>query len=82
MFPLPEPSDLVTASQVTFDDLQADLREVGKQLNICRGKVDRVLRLSEKSRHQPFKDVMESFLEQSHEDLREQDQALQECTRG
>lgn len=82
VFPLPEPSDLISASQVAFDDLQTDLKELGKQLNICQGKVDKVLRLSEKNRHSPFKDFMECFLEQSREDLQEQEQALQECMSG
>lgn len=78
-FPLPEPFDLKVASQVTFEDIEADINNLRRQLDTCERKMSKVVKESEEKLQQPFADVMNSFLEQSRGELTEQDQALVEC---
>lgn len=78
-FPLPEPPDLKAASQVTFEDIEAEINSLRKQLDTCDRKLSKVLKESEETLQQPFSNVMSSFLERSREELSEQDQALTEC---
>ena len=78
-FPLPEPSDLRFASQVTFDDIEADISSLRSQLDACKKKLSKVLTAGDETLQQPFGDVMSMFLEQSQRELNEQEQALQDC---
>ncbi|KAK3737560.1 hypothetical protein QZH41_017757 [Actinostola sp. cb2023] len=78
-FPLPESSDLQSASQLSFDDLTLDLKGLEKKLDGCEFKVAKVLKESETCLQQPFEKTMKTFLEQSRCDLKEQIQALDEC---
>lgn len=78
-FPLPEPHDLKAASQLTFEDIEAEISSLKKQLDICNRKISKVVKESEETLHQPFSSIMSSFLEQSQGELSELDQALTEC---
>lgn len=64
---------------MTFEDIEAEINTVRKQLETCDRKLSKVLKESEEKLHQPFSDVMSSFLEQSQEEITELDQALIEC---
>ncbi|EDO45866.1 predicted protein, partial [Nematostella vectensis] len=78
-FPLPEPADLQSASQVSFDDVQADLRNIEKKIESCDVMVTRVLRESDANLVQPFKKIMNKFLVENRNELKEQIQALEDC---
>ncbi|GLD49663.1 formin-like protein [Lates japonicus] len=62
MFPLPEPQDVFLAAQVKFDDLNRDLRQLGRDLTRCEKDVQRVCSDSPEEHLQPFKDKMEAFV--------------------
>lgn len=76
---MPEPADLKAASQVTFEDTEAEINTLRKQLDLCDRKLSKVLKDSEEKLHQPFSDVMSSFLEKSKDEITALDQALTEC---
>ncbi|XP_040920638.1 formin [Toxotes jaculatrix] len=61
-FPLPEPQDVFLAAQVKFDDLNRDLRQLGRDLTRCEKDVQRVCSDSPEEHLQPFKDKMEAFV--------------------
>uniref|UniRef100_A0AAZ1XUU3 FH2 domain-containing protein n=1 Tax=Oreochromis aureus TaxID=47969 RepID=A0AAZ1XUU3_OREAU len=62
MFPLPEPQDVFLAAQVKFDDLNRDLRHLGRDLTRCEKDVQKVCSDSPEEYLQPFKDKMEAFV--------------------
>ncbi|KAF3703100.1 Formin Limb deformity protein [Channa argus] len=61
-FPLPEPQDVFLAAQVRFDDLNRDLRQLGRDLTTCQKDVENVCAVSPEEHLQPFKDKMEAFV--------------------
>ncbi|XP_077408298.1 formin [Vanacampus margaritifer] len=61
-FPLPEPQDVFLASQLNFEDLNAELRRLGRDLAGCEKDVQKVCSDSPEEHLQPFKDRMETFL--------------------
>ncbi|XP_035851223.1 formin isoform X2 [Sander lucioperca] len=62
IFPLPEPQDVFLAAQVKFDDLNRDLRQLGRDLTRCEKDVQKVCSDSPGKNLQPFKDKMEAFV--------------------
>ncbi|XP_063757989.1 formin isoform X1 [Eleginops maclovinus] len=62
VFPLPEPQDVFLAAQVKFDDLNRDLRQLGRDLTSCEKDVRNVCSDSPEENLQPFKDKMEAFV--------------------
>ncbi|KAL7388023.1 hypothetical protein ABVT39_005548 [Epinephelus coioides] len=62
IFPLPEPQDVFLAAQVKFDDLNRDLRQLGRDLTRCEKDVQNVCSDSPEENLQPFKDRMEAFV--------------------
>ncbi|XP_068564522.1 formin [Cebidichthys violaceus] len=62
IFPLPEPQDVFLAAQVKFDDLNRDLRQLGRDLTRCEKDVKNVCSDSPEENLQPFKDKMEAFV--------------------
>ena len=64
---------------MTFEDIEADIANLRRQLDTCERKLSKVLKESEENLQQPFSDVMSSFLEQSRGEIAEQEQSLMEC---
>ncbi|TMS11985.1 Formin [Larimichthys crocea] len=62
VFPLPEPQDAFLAAQVKFDDLNRDLRQLGRDLTRCEKDLQKVCSDSPEEHLQPFKDKMEAFV--------------------
>ncbi|KAK2855956.1 hypothetical protein Q5P01_004691 [Channa striata] len=60
--PLPEPQDVFLAAQVRFDDLNRDLRQLGRDLTRCQKDIESVCADSPEEHLQPFKDKMEAFV--------------------
>lgn len=67
------------ASQIKFEDIEAEINSLRKQLDLCNKKLSKVMKESEESLQQPFSSIMSSFLEQSQGELSELEQALTEC---
>ncbi|XP_068433661.1 formin [Clinocottus analis] len=62
IFPLPEPQDVFLAAQVKFDDLNRDVRQLGRDLTRCEKDIKNVCSDSPEENLQPFKDKMEAFV--------------------
>ncbi|KAM8846734.1 formin isoform 1-T2 [Synchiropus picturatus] len=68
LFPLPEPQDVFMAAQVKFEDLDRDLRQLGRDLSGSENDVQRVCANSPEKHLQPFQDKMEAFLLSARKD--------------
>ncbi|XP_053736217.1 formin-like isoform X4 [Synchiropus splendidus] len=68
LFPLPEPQDVFMAAQVKFEDLDRDLRQLGRDLSGSENAVQRVCANSPEKHLQPFQDKMEAFLLSARKD--------------
>ena len=79
VFPLPEPTDIQLASQVTFDDVQADLARLEKRISDCDRKIQSISQQKDEKTRQPFQRTMSQVLDGSRQELQQQLQALQEC---
>ena len=64
---------------MTFEDTEAEINTLRKQLDTCDRKVSKVIKESEEKLHHPFSDVMSSFLAKSQDEITALDQALTEC---
>lgn len=76
VYPLPEPQDLLQASQMKFEDFQRDLRKLRKDLIVCDKEREQVCKMSTEENLQPFKDNMEEFLTQAREEMEMQESQL------
>ncbi|XP_018086658.1 formin isoform X2 [Xenopus laevis] len=76
VFPLPEPQDLLLASQVKFEDLDKDLRKLKKDIEVCDKQLKAVVKDSPKENIQPFKDKMSSFLNKAKEEYKTEESKL------
>nr|XP_061806772.1 formin-like [Nerophis lumbriciformis] len=61
-FPLPEPQDVFLAAQLNFEDLNAQIKKLGKDLAGCEKDVQKVCTETPEEHLQPFKDRMETFV--------------------
>ncbi|XP_063295980.1 formin-1 [Pelobates fuscus] len=68
VFPLPEPQDILLASQMKFEDLEKDLRKLKKELEVCEKKAAVVEKDSPECHLQPFKDRMAAFIQKAREE--------------
>ncbi|XP_022541409.2 formin [Astyanax mexicanus] len=60
--PLPEPQDVFLAAQVKFEDLNRELRKLGRDLAVCEKDVQTVCSKSSQEYIHPFKEKMEAFI--------------------
>ncbi|XP_053366029.1 formin-2 [Clarias gariepinus] len=82
VYPLPEPQDLLQASQMKFDDFRRDLCKFRKDVNACSSEMEKVCGMSTDKHLQPFKDKMEGFLSQARTDLEAQEKQLTETQKS
>ncbi|KAK6481194.1 formin-1-like [Huso huso] len=68
VFPLPEPQDLFLAAQVKFEDVTKDLRKLKKELDACEKEITVVCKNSSEEHLQPFKEKMETFVQNAHQE--------------
>ncbi|KAJ3606332.1 hypothetical protein NHX12_025853 [Muraenolepis orangiensis] len=76
VFPLPEPQDLFMAGQVKMDELNGELRRLGRDLAVCEKDVLKVSSGSLEEHRQPFQDKMEAFLLTARRDHEEASERL------
>ncbi|XP_048393762.1 formin-1 isoform X2 [Stegostoma tigrinum] len=78
VYPLPEPQELLRASQVKFEDLTKDLRKLKKDLEACEKEITLVCQKSSEQDLQPFKEKMEEFIQNAKNDLKVEEAHLEE----
>ncbi|XP_032792017.2 formin-2 isoform X2 [Daphnia magna] len=77
--PLPEPTDLDKAGHLKFEELEASLRQLNKEIEGVEQKANQVIAASEEIHLEPFKEKMESFFVQAKKSLSEEEENLIEC---
>ena len=65
IFPLPDPSDLMSASQMDFELLNEEVDVLSQQFKAVKGRIKIVLKASSRETVEPFKTKMENFSAQS-----------------
>ncbi|XP_028858422.1 formin isoform X2 [Denticeps clupeoides] len=68
IFPLPEPQEVFLAAQVKFEDLNNDLRKLGRDLADCEKDVQTACSHSSEEHLHPFKEKMEAFVSNAQQD--------------
>jgi hypothetical protein len=83
--PVPEPQDLEKASLVDFDETEAELKKLSKEIKMMDRKVKKVIEICKKDSKksdsdptEPFKSRMEAFLEKAAKEHLEQESNLME----
>ncbi|ESO02023.1 hypothetical protein HELRODRAFT_65173, partial [Helobdella robusta] len=79
--PVPEPSDVMQAANVNFDDLEAELNKVSNSLESCMSKVACVLRGSSPATLEPFQSKMNKFIIYARQSLQEQENNLKDSVK-
>ncbi|ELU12881.1 hypothetical protein CAPTEDRAFT_173924 [Capitella teleta] len=77
--PLPEPSDIVQASTVNFDDIELELKKIEQAVRGCEQKVTKVLQESTTESVALFQSSMEKFLLRACAELKIQENNLMEA---
>ncbi|XP_067895515.1 formin-1 isoform X1 [Heterodontus francisci] len=82
VYPLPEPQELLRASQVKFEDLSKDLRKLKKDLEACEKEIRLVCQQSSEQELQPFKEKMEAFIQNAKNDHKVEEGHLEEAQKS
>ncbi|XP_072341014.1 LOW QUALITY PROTEIN: formin-1 [Scyliorhinus torazame] len=82
VYPLPEPQELLRASQVKFEDLRKDLRKLKKDLEACEKEIKLVCQKSSEQELQPFKEKMEAFIQDAKNDTTVEEAHLEESQKS
>ncbi|XP_012869758.1 PREDICTED: formin-1 [Dipodomys ordii] len=82
VFPLPEPQDLLLASQVRFEDLVKDLRKLKRQLEACEQQMVVVCKESPKEFLQPFKSRLEEFFQKAKKEHKAEEAHLEKAQKS
>ncbi|XP_067847465.1 formin-1 isoform X1 [Heptranchias perlo] len=77
-YPLPEPQELLRASQVKFEDLNKDLRKLKKDLEACEKETSLVCQQSSEQYLEPFKEKMEAFIQNAKDEHKVEEAHLEE----
>ncbi|XP_078262504.1 formin-1-like isoform X2 [Rhinoraja longicauda] len=81
IYPLPEPQELMQASQVKFEDLTKDLRKLKKDLAACEKEIALVCQHSSEQDLQPFKEKMEAFIQNAKNEHKVEEEHLDESNK-
>ncbi|XP_059811618.1 formin isoform X1 [Hypanus sabinus] len=82
IYPLPEPQELLRASQVKFEDLTKDLRKLKKDLEACEKETVLVCQHSSEQELQPFKEKMEAFIQNAKNEHKAEEAHLEESQKS
>lgn len=81
--PLPDQSDFNFVSQVNFDEIEMEIKQIQKEINGIEKRVENVLKDTHQENteelNEPFKIKMEKFIKITHEDLAEQEDNFKKC---
>ncbi|XP_065845455.1 formin-1-like isoform X2 [Oscarella lobularis] len=79
--PLPDPADVVDASNLNFEEMEGDINNINKQLEDVEKKATEVFLTSPPDLLQPFKSTMEEFLGWARKTIQNQFDFLSDCKR-
>ncbi|XP_017769907.1 PREDICTED: protein cappuccino isoform X2 [Nicrophorus vespilloides] len=77
--PVPKLSDISGAASVNFDDLHGTLNNLQKKLNGCVNRTVEVIDAATPENLEPFKEKMNTFLENAKKRLAAEGEDLEEC---
>ncbi|KAK7066965.1 Fmn2p [Halocaridina rubra] len=77
--PVPDPYVVEKVSNFKFEDMEADMKDIEKNLKICENRSEKVIKNSDKEHLQPFKDRMEGFFVQAKEEVTKENENLGVC---
>ncbi|KAK8381898.1 hypothetical protein O3P69_015123 [Scylla paramamosain] len=77
--PIPDPYMVERSSNFKFEDLEADLKEIGKNLKVCQNRAEKVIEKSDEEHLQPFKDRMTDFFAKAKKEIEAEEKYLSEC---
>ncbi len=81
-FPLPEPSDLGFAANVSFQEIEKELKRVENELKDVSTRAEGVFKTTDEITHEPFKTNVENFIKDALEELKEQQTHLSDCQKA
>eukprot|EP00118_Oscarella_pearsei_P003590 m.14982 g.14982 ORF g.14982 m.14982 type:complete len:1181 (+) comp26071_c0_seq2:219-3761(+) len=79
--PLPDPGDVSQASNVSFEEMEADINKLSSRLQDVERKALEVFQSSPSNLLQPFKATMEEFLGWAKKTIQDQFDFLADCQR-
>ncbi|CAL1536956.1 unnamed protein product [Lymnaea stagnalis] len=77
--PLPDPSDIQQAGLVNFEDTEKELKKIRKDFDSAESKANAIFLSSNSDNLEPFKTVMTGFFHKGKQDLKEQEENLEDC---
>ncbi|RXG70366.1 Formin-1 [Armadillidium vulgare] len=77
--PIPDPYSVERSSNVHFKDLESDLSNLEKNLKVCERRSEKVIKASDETHMQPFKDRMEEFFAEANKDIDKETKTLECC---
>ncbi|KAK7504877.1 hypothetical protein BaRGS_00003905 [Batillaria attramentaria] len=78
--PLPDPSDIIQASLVNFDDINKELSRIKKDFDLAEKKSAAVLSAATDDNKEPFNSIMQAFFEKGRQDLADQEDSLKDAS--
>ncbi|KAK8731548.1 hypothetical protein OTU49_007365 [Cherax quadricarinatus] len=77
--PIPDPYIVERVSNIKFEDLESDLKEIEKNLKVCENRAEKVIKKSDEEHLQPFKDCMTEFIGKAKKELESEYENLGDC---
>ncbi|XP_050687757.1 uncharacterized protein LOC126981101 isoform X3 [Eriocheir sinensis] len=77
--PIPDPYMVERVSNIKFEDLEADLKELRNNLKVCENRAEKVIKKSDEKHLQPFKDRMTDFFVKANKEIAAEEKYLGEC---
>ncbi|XP_068202042.1 uncharacterized protein [Palaemon carinicauda] len=77
--PVPDPYVVQKVSTFKFEDLEADMNEIVKNLKVCENRAKKVIEKSDEEHLQPFKDRMTGFFVKAKTEVESENQNLKDC---
>ncbi|XP_070180902.1 formin-like isoform X2 [Littorina saxatilis] len=79
--PVPDPSDIVQASLVNFDDITKEMTRIRRDFHLAENKAIAVLKHATEDNKEPFDSIMKAFFEKGKHDLTDQEEMMKECAK-
>ncbi|XP_047493534.1 uncharacterized protein LOC125042112 [Penaeus chinensis] len=77
--PIPDPYVVERVSNLKFEDLESDLKDIEKNLKVCENRAEKVIAKSDEEHLQPFKDRMTEFFVKAKSEVESESESLKEC---
>lgn len=77
--PIPDPYVVERVSNLKFEDLESDLKDIEKNLKVCENRAEKVIAKSDEEHLQPFKDRMTEFFVKAKSEVESESESLKDC---